>query len=126
MKAAPKSGSKQVQPVRKTITPTPEYKALDPQRDLSTKNGSSQSIQLTVKEYLTQLGRWDGTTVSDLESDAAAEFQRGILDINTNKIKQQMFHDLLIGATLPPLIIHSDGEEWEIIDGLHALSAVYA
>jgi|SRR5271157_3764308 len=101
-----------------------DYEALGSIRDLSTKNGSSQTIQLTVKGYLTHLNLWDGVSVSDLESDAAAIFQRGILNIDTNKIKQRMFHDLMIGATLPPLIVYDNGASWEIIDGLQRTSVI--
>ncbi len=110
---------------RKQATSTaPGYKSLDPIRDLSTKKGSSQIIQWTVKGYLTQLNLWDGGNVKDLESDTAANFQRGILNIDTNKIKQKMFHDLLIGATLPPLIVYDNGASWEIIDGLQRTSVI--
>jgi len=106
------------QPTRKQVSSAPGYKSLDPIRDKSTANGSSQIIQLTVKEYLTELKLWDGDNVTDLKSDASADFQRGILNIDTNKIKQKMFHDLMIGATLPPLIMYDTGVSWEIIDGL--------
>ena len=110
---------------RSKPVPAPaEHESLTPYRDLSTINGSSQVVQLTVEGYLRKLNLWNGESVSDLESDTAAKFQRGVLDINTNKIKQQMFHDLLIGATLPPLIVYSDGDSWEIVDGLQRTSVI--
>ena len=92
-----------------------EIKALDSIRDLTTKKGTCRIIQLSVEQYLKQLKVWDGTTVGNLETDA--KYQRGILDINTNKIKQKMFYDLIRGGTLPPLIVHDKGNSWDIIDG---------
>ena len=66
----------------KIAAPKVEHKSLDPCRDLTTKRGSSQITQLTVDEYLRKLNAWDGTVVSDLPSDSAAEYQHGVLDIN--------------------------------------------
>ena len=84
---------------------TEDYESLAPCRDLTTKKGSSQTIQLSVEQYLTRLKVWDGVTVSELIVDA--EYQRGILEIDNNQIKQKMFYDLIRGGTLPPLVVQT-------------------
>ena len=116
MKAATK-------PSRKQAAPTVEMQTLDSYRDLATK-GSSQIAMMTVRDYLTRLGLFDGTVVSEMRPEVAATFQRGILNINTNAIKQRMFSDLLRGGTLPPLVVYDDENTWKIIDGLQRSSVI--
>jgi hypothetical protein len=105
-------------------------KFLDAQRDLATVKGSHKIVEMTVKDYLTQLKVFDGTTVRELDASVAASFQRGRLDIRTNAIKQRMLRDLLRGGTLPPLVIYDEGNgrssHWKIIDGLQRTDVLHA
>jgi hypothetical protein len=105
-------------------------KFLDPQRDLATTRGSHRIVEMTVKDYLTQLKVFDGKTVRDLDSSVAASFQRGRLDIRTNAIKQRMLRDLLRGGSLPPLVLYDEGNgpqsSWKIIDGLQRTDVLHA
>ncbi len=105
-------------------------KSLDAQRDLATMRGSNRIMEMTVRDYLTRLKVFDGTTVRELDASVAASFQRGRLDIRTNAIKQRMFRDLLRGGTLPPLVIYDEGNarssRWKIIDGLQRTDVLHA
>lgn len=98
--------------------------SLGSHRDLATMKGSSRVLEMTVKSYLTQLGLFDATEVSEMDPEVAASIQRGVLNINTNAIKQRMFSDLLRGGTLPPLVVYDDDGSWKIIDGMQRTNVI--
>ena len=110
--------------VHKSPATTIEYPHLGSYQNPTTAKGRSQIAQLTVQEYLTRLGLWDGTTVGDLGPDVGVDCQRGVLGINTNKIKQEMFRHLLRGGVLPPLVVYNNGKLWQVIDGLQRTSVI--
>lgn len=103
---------------------TTDYPHLGPYQDPTTARGKSQIVQVTVQEYLTQLGLWDDTTVQDLGPDVGVDCQRGVLGITTNKIKKDMFRHLLRGGILPPLVVLNKGKQWQVIDGLQRTSVI--
>ena len=109
---------------RSKAAPKIEMQTLEVYRDFATANGSNQVAVMSVRDYLLKLGLYDGTTAQDLGPEVAANFQRGVLNINTNEIKQRMFSDLLRGGTLPPLVVYDDGGSWKIIDGLQRTSVI--
>lgn len=112
-------------PSGKQPAPAMELKSLGSYRDLATEKGSSQIAIMTVRDYLAKLGLFDGTAVSEMRPEVAASFQRGVLNINTNAIKQRMFRDLLRGGTLPLLVVSDDDDgTWKIIDGLQRTSVI--
>ena len=104
--------------------PTTDYPHLGSYQDPTTAKGKSQIVQVTVQEYLTQLGLWDGTTVGDIGPDVGVDCQRGVLGIKTNTIKKDMFRHLLRGGVLPPLVILNKGKLWQVIDGLQRTSVI--
>ncbi len=105
-------------------SPSADYPALGKHRDYSTDNGSNQVMELTVGQYLEKIGVYDGGIIRENWENIGADFQRGILPINTNHIKKEMLHDLLRGGTLPPLIIYEEEEIWKIMDGLQRSSVL--
>lgn len=108
----------------KSTVPATDYEHLTSYSDPTTVNGKSQITQLSVKEFLTRLRLWDGDTVSDLGPDVGVECQRGVLNINTNTIKQKMFRHLLRGGVLPPLVVYNNGKIWQVVDGLQRTSVI--
>src|SRR5262249_56352600 len=109
------------QPHAVKTSPESSWKTLEPQRDRATARGTHKIIQFTVRDYLSELGLWDGKRLRVPGDTTAAPFQRGRLDITRNPIKQRMLRDLLRGGTLPPLVLYESRAEagrWRIVDGL--------
>ena len=94
-------------------------------RDLSTVNGHTKVIEMTIGEYLEKLGFYNGETLSENWSGVSTDFQRGIIGMKSNTIKQTMLRDLLRGCILPPLVVYDDNDNYQIIDGLQRTSVIF-
>lgn len=101
-------------------------------KDYTTKSGTYSIQAMTVESYLTKVGILSPMADEAIfEREIATSFQRAAISIRSNPIKQRMLRDLLVGGSLPPLVVYKSPEiskKWEIIDGLqrtHALTEAW-
>ena len=77
-----------------------------------------KSVETTVGAYLARVH--EGAPHETEHPTLPPRYQRSVLDITSNAIKQRMLRDVLRGGVLPPLtVIDRDEGAWEIVDGLH-------
>lgn len=101
-------------------------------KDYTTKSGTHSIQAMTVESYLTRVGIFSPMADEAIfDKEIATSFQRAAISIRSNPIKQRMLRDLLVGGSLPPLVVYERPEvskKWEIIDGLqrtHALTEAW-
>ena len=101
-------------------------------KDYTTKSGTYSIQAITVESYLKRVGIFLPTANETIfNQEIATSFQRAAISIRSNPIKQRMLRDLLVGGSLPPLVVYKSPEvskKWEIIDGLqrtHALTEAW-
>ena len=80
--------------------------------DSATEKGWYVMRKTSVGEYLQMSGLYDPkTNVANWDSSITAAFQRAVLPISKNAIKQRMLRDLMRGGTVPAIVLFQRDEQ---------------
>jgi hypothetical protein len=97
-------------------------------KDDTTKSGSYSIKMMTVGTFLSNVGVFSpAADETSFDQEVSTSFQRGAISTRSNPIKQGMIRDLLVGGSLPPLVVYErsdSSKKWEIIDGLQRTHAM--